>query len=187
MPKIERKREGQGRIRFLTPAEEQTILSLMRQWGKDDHAEAVEVLIDTGFRNSELWALQGRDVDLKQGLIHVWRTKTDHPRSVYMTDRVQAILERRKELHGDGVLFPGMDNYTLRYVWDRARTQMGLDNDPNFVPYVCRHTCASRMVQRNVPIPVIKQWMGHKTVQMTMRYAHLAPTNLKAAAAALNQ
>lgn len=41
------------------------------------------------------------------------------------------------------------------------------------------------MVQRGVPIPVIKEWLGHKTIQMTMRYAVLAPTNLMAAVSAL--
>ena len=63
---------------------------------------------------------------------------------------------------------------------------MGLMGDRHFVPYVCRHTCASRMVQRGVALPVVMEWMGHKAMQMTMRYAHLAPANLQAAVIALS-
>ncbi len=42
------------------------------------------------------------------------------------------------------------------------------------------HTCASRLVQRGVPLKVVQEWMGHKAINMTMRYAHLAPANLLA-------
>lgn len=84
-----------------------------------------------------------------------------------------------------GKLFP-FDNDWMRYVWDRARSHLGFINDEHFVPYIRRHTCASRLVQRGVPINVVKEWLGHKSIQMTMRYAHLAPNNLKAAADALD-
>ncbi|GLS43732.1 tyrosine-type recombinase/integrase [Methylobacterium brachythecii] len=81
-------------------------------------------------------------------------------------------------------LFP-YDNRWMRHWWDRARNQLGFANDEHFVPYICRHTCASRLVQCGVPINVVKEWMGHKSIKMTMRYTHLAPSNLMAAAAAL--
>jgi integrase len=81
-------------------------------------------------------------------------------------------------------LFP-FDNLWMRNVWDRVRVNLGFALDKDFVPYICRHTCASRLVQRGVPITVVKEWMGHKSITMTMRYAHLAPTNLKVAATAL--
>ena len=62
---------------------------------------------------------------------------------------------------------------------------MGFVHDEQFIPYVCRHTCASRMAQRGVALPVIMRWMGHKSLQMTMRYAKLSPINFKEAADAL--
>ena len=103
-----------------------------------------------------------------------------------MTKRVRSIVERRISAvtAPNEKLFP-YDNFWMRYVWDRARVQLGYANDKHFVPYICRHTCASRLVQRGVPINVVKEWMGHRSIQMTMRYAHLAPANLKAAASVL--
>jgi len=61
------------------------------------------------------------------------------------------------------------------------KTVMNLEHDEQFIPHCLRHTCASRLVQRGVPIMVVQEWLGHKTIQMTMRYAHLCPTNLEAA------
>ena len=186
MPKIERKKEGAGRFRWLSDAEERTLLDLLTAWGKDDHVEVISVLIDTGMRPSEVYRIAPRDVDLKAGTISIWVTKTDKPRTVYMTKRVKAIIEKRMgavTALGDA-LFP-YDNPWMRHTWDRAKHHLKLSHDPHFVPYICRHTCASRLVQRGVPINVVKEWLGHTTVQMTMRYAFLAPTNLMQAAQAL--
>jgi len=179
VPKIERQKEGQTRLRWITEAEEKSLLGLLRQWGKDDHADVVTVLIDTGMRNGELWRLEARDVDLKQGLISMWVTKTDKPRAVPMTKRVKEIMERRigAVTAPTEKLFP-YDNHWMRHVWDKARSRMGLSKDPHFIPYICRHTCASRLVQRGVRLEVVRDWLGHTTMQMTMRYAMLAPHNL---------
>ncbi|WP_081434042.1 tyrosine-type recombinase/integrase [Azorhizobium caulinodans] len=186
MPKIDRKSEGVGRFRWLDEDEEKALLDTFRSWGKDDHAEVIETLIDTGMRPSELYRLTPRDVDLKTGAIMIWMTKTDNPRTVYATKRVKAILQRRigAVTAPTEKLFP-YDNFWMRHTWDRARLHLGMENDPHFVPYICRHTCASRLVQRGVPINVVKEWLGHTSIQMTMRYAFLAPKNLMSAASVL--
>lgn len=196
MPKIERETVHNLRLRWLSDDEEATLLRLLRQYGKDDVAETVEALIDTGMRQSELFALTPGDVDLEARTIRIWktrhgsetfkRTKNGDMRTIYMTDRVRDIVARRVQSTGpQGWLFTG-DIFWLRNAWDRARVAMGLAQDEHFVPYVCRHTCASRMVQRGVSIPVIQKWMGHKTIQITMRYANVAPENLREAMETLN-
>jgi len=186
LPRIERKQEVGGRIRYLTVEEETKLLDLFRSWEKHDHADVVTCLIDTGLRPSELYRLTPRDIDLKEGTITVWMSKTDKPRSVYMTRRVKEIVGRRMGAVTalTAPLFP-FDNLWMRYVWDRARVTLGYAQDENFVPYICRHTCASRLVQRGVPINVVREWLGHTSIQMTMRYAFLAPRNLMSAATAL--
>ena len=142
-------------------------------------------LIDTGMRPSELYAVQARDFNAKTGAIHIWQNKTEHPRTIYATPRVKAILAARVQSTAPGTPLLPYDNGWLRNTWDRARVHLKLAHDPQFIPYVCRHTCASRLIQRGAPLPVVKDWMGHKSVQMTMRYAHLSPTKLQAAAEAL--
>lgn len=190
-PKLPRLREGVGRIRYLTADEERALLGLMTQWSMADHVDAITVLVDTGLRVGELFRLTARDVDQKQRLLHVWENKADHPRSVPLTKRAYEVVKRRLHMvsysaFGAGVtgLFP-YDHNWLRHQWDRAKVSMGLGEDKQFVPHALRHTCASRLVQRSVPLKVVQEWMGHKTIQVTMRYAHLAPANLMAAVQAL--
>jgi integrase len=185
-PKLPRLREGVGRIRYLTADEERTLLGLLTQWSMPDHVDAITVLVDTGLRVGELFRLTVRDVDQKQRLLHVWENKADHPRSVPLTKRAYEVIKRRmhRAAYGGPNLFPH-DHDWLRRPWDRAKVTMGLGEDKQFVPHALRHTCASRLVQRSVPLKVVQEWMGHKTIQVTMRYAHLSPTNLLAAVEAL--
>ena len=67
------------------------------------------------------------------------------------------------------------------------REALGETVDKEFVFYITRHTCASRLVQRGQDLFVVKEWMGHKNIEMTMRYAKLTPTNMLDARNALEQ
>jgi integrase len=192
-PKLKRRKVNNARLSYLSYEDEATILRLLRQWEYHDEADAVAVLIDTGMRSSELFRLTGKDAvdlgDKKQMPITIWQTKGGETptRRIYATTRVRDILRRRKTAYGDGKLFPTLNNWRMIRVWNRAKSVMGKDDDKEFVVYLCRHTCASRMVQRGVPLGVIQKWMGHKNIQMTMRYAKNAPADFEAAALALDQ
>ena len=71
-------------------------------------------------------------------------------------------------------LFP-FTTYWYRDHWDRLRHILKLDDAPW---HTLRHTTASRLVQKGVQLVVVKEIMGHKSIQITMRYAHLQPANL---------
>lgn len=177
-PKFPRRREGQGRVRFLTDAEERALTGLLRTWGKDVEADFIVLLVDTGLRMGEALRLTQRDVH--DGMLHVWETKNGEPRSVPMTARVRAIVESRG-------LPLAVTRFGFRATWDRARAHLGLAEDGQFVPHALRHTCASRLIQRGVGLRVVQQWLGHKAIQVTMRYAHLAPRDLINAAKVLEE
>ena len=101
-----------------------------------------------------------------------------------MTTGLVIVMNELMEVGGDSP-FGHIKQFEVNRTWSSIRDQMGLTDDKEFVPHSLRHTCASRLVQRGVPIVVVKEWLGHKTIQMTMRYAHLAPTNLLEAVGAL--
>ncbi|MDD6180549.1 MAG: tyrosine-type recombinase/integrase [Desulfovibrionaceae bacterium] len=188
LPKMPRRKEGEHRIRFLSVEEEARLLHYMRDvLGRADHADAVEVLLYTGVRCGELWRLETRDIDLERGTMTLWKTKNGRPRTIPIVARIRPIIERRMVCAKEGKIFPEGSHSWLRTVWDKARLDLGYAEDSQFVPHMLRHTCATRLAQRGISMPIIKEWMGHTTIQTTARYAHFSPTDLERAASLLGQ
>lgn len=187
LPKLpKRVKETEGRIRFLSDAEEYTLLHILDESGYEAQAEAVKVLLYTGFRCGELWKLEKRDVDLKNRVLTLWETKNGTARSVPLVDCIFDIIERRVH-EGESVkVFPEGSNAWLRNAWEKARELMDYTEDAQFVPHILRHTCATRLSQRGVPMKVVQGWLGHKSISTTARYAHFNQADLQLAAQSLN-
>lgn len=184
IPKMPKRKENKHRIRWMTDAEEAKVTAMAHKLGYVDLRDFIVVACDTGFRRGELLAFES--CDFFNGLLHLHHgsTKNDDARSVPATDRVKAILQARSHLQKPfGMLSP----QTIRRQWLKLKDALGYDKDDQFVVHMLRHTCASRLVQRGVPIAVVQQWMGHKEIQTTMRYAHLSPDSLSDALKVLNQ
>jgi integrase len=177
-PRLIRQLEPTHRIRYLSTDEEQLLASLMIQWNQPAVLDAITVLIDTGMRVGELLTLEVKDVDLKENIVSIWVNKGDLPRSVPMTLRVRDIIAGRCAA-SRGLVFYNLTRETLRYYWDRARSAMGLDDDDQFVPHALRHTCATRLVQKGVSLFVVQKILGHSSIQVTEKYAHLSQRELK--------
>lgn len=184
LPEIEQQREGQGRIRFFTREEEDAVLNLLRHWGQDQWAHLFGFLVDTGARLGEAekvtWA------DLQNGrLVTFWDTKSGRSRTIPMTVRARAAVEAARALQplSKGP-FAGLSRPALRGIWDRLRATLPFMGEETVI-HTWRHTCASRLVQAGWDIRRVKEWMGHESINTTMRYAHLAPADLEAMVGAL--
>ena len=78
-------------------------------------------------------------------------------------------------------------NYSeLNAIWQKARKNLGYADKKFYTLHLCRHTCASRLVQRGVPILLVKDWLGHEDIENTMIYAHLQPKALHSVVEVLN-
>ena len=183
VPKMPRRKEGKHRIRWLNDQEELRVLHACQHLGLDELRDFIIVAVDTGFRRGELLGLSPSDFFNGQLHLHAGETKTDRARAVPVTSRVEAILNRRSNSRR---IF-SLSVSQLRYQWNALKSHMGLDEDPQFVVHMLRHTCASRLVQRGVPLAVVQQWMGHSNIMTTMRYAHMAPDSLAIGREALEQ
>jgi len=161
-------REGPGRIRWLTEAEEVALLGTLRQTGKYEAHQLTVFLLDTGLRLGE--ALRLGPGDLAGDKVHVWETKADKPRTVPLTKRAM--------LAAWGAISKDSYQHTLA----RAMTLAGIEGAS---AHTLRHTFASRLVQRGVGIPEVQALLGHKSIQTTMRYAHLSSDNLRDAVGVL--
>ena len=180
-PTIEWLKEGKGRCRYFTPEEEQQLLNILRTAQFNYMADFIEVLIDTGFRKSELIRLENRHIVNNNA--SSYKNKNELDRTVPLTNRAIKILAKYQNLEKP---FAGITDADIKFQWNYARDLMGFAKDPEFVLHVCRHTCASRLVQRGVSLLVVKEWLGHKSLNQTLRYAHLAPSNLQQAVNVLN-
>lgn len=122
----------------------------------------------TGLRWSEMWQVTKRDV-FNGALRLSARTKNGKPRSIPLHPKALAIAER----------MPLDITYTtLRKQWEQSRKLSGLGH---FRWHDLRHTFASWLVQQGTQLQVVKELMGHSTIAVTMRYAHLCVDNLKEA------
>lgn len=175
LPDMPHRKEGAGRIKFFTDADLLAIAGRTAMLGKDTEADLWVFLADTGARVSEALQLEWTAITATHGTF--WKTKNDLPRTIPLTKRVQAMMVRRRDQSK-----PFDITYDqARGAWDRVKTLLNKDADGEWVIHTLRHTCASRLVQRGVALLVVKEWLGHKSIQQTMRYAHLAPANLDAA------
>lgn len=188
LPKMPRRPEGSHRVCFLTLEEERKALRIIDQLGYWEHGQAFLVLLYTGCRCGELWRLECRDINLELGTITFWKTKNGHPRSIPIVDTIRPIIEYRVELMGGtGKLFPKGGPEWFRRLWDKLRVQMRREDDPQFVPHMLRHTCATRLAQSGENALIIKEWLGHTNLQTTVRYTHLMPKNMLTAAQYLSE
>jgi len=173
LPEFRRQKERSGRIRFLEIDEEERLFAEIRL--RSEHYWQLAVfLVDTGARLGEATGLHWNDIH--DGTVTFWLTKSGRSRTVPLTQRVREVLgsmERTK--FGP---FGKIKQYQFRAVWHEAKGVIGLSTDSELVPHCLRHTCASRLVRGGVDIRRVQMWLWHQTLQMTMRYSHLATHDL---------
>jgi site-specific recombinase XerD len=190
---IKLKKESKGRIRVISREEMLTVMELLRgaeQQGKKPYyteaADLVEVLMDTGCRLSEVlkkFTYTG-NINYQINLMTLNETKNGESRSVPMTRRVRGIFEERQYINKVKPFKITVDEAERAWKW--VRTMMGLEMDEEFVIHALRHTCASRLVNAGIDLYVVCRWLGHSSIQITERYAHLSPDKLVTAMGALD-
>jgi integrase len=139
----------------------------------------------TGMRMGELLAVRWQDVDLVAGRITVRQNAVDgtigtpksgKPREIALSEEARLTLKVHRHLKGPLVFCDEggrmLTKGELRHPLLRACKRAGLRE---IGCHVLRHTFASHLVMRGAPIVAVQDLMGHSTIQMTMRYAHLAP------------
>jgi integrase len=131
--------------------------------------------LHTGLRRGEMFALTWPEVDFRHGVVRVLQTKNGERREIPMSRTLRATLEQLPRRVDTDVVFPGQagrERVSIRGRFQRALSEAGIDG---FVWHDLRHTFASYLVMAGVNLTSVKELMGHKTIAMTLRYAHLAP------------
>lgn len=172
LPVIERKREPKGRERELWPHEETKLLATLRLWGEHLYADFVEFLLDTGCRLSE--GYRAEHTAFVDGKVTFWNTKNGKPRTIPLTARAKAAVARRANQQGGP--FSEIEDRRFRDCWNGLRAHLKM---PDVVPHTLRHTCCTRLVRAGFDLSRVSIWMGHTTMQTTVRYRHLLAADLE--------
>jgi len=174
VPKIRLEKEPQGRLRWLTEDEIRKLLEACDKSRNRDLRAAVILAINTGLRRSELLGLTWDRVDLSRGVVRLEVTKSGKRREVPLNAESYAALVGLSPKEGG----PVFRKQSLRKAYENAVSNAKLD-DVNF--HTLRHTFASWAVMRGVSLKELQDLLGHSSLAMTMRYAHLAPERLRSA------
>lgn len=177
-----RGRESGGLTRHLSAEEQGRLLRAAREDGFAPVIVAILLALDAGGRHGEIVALAREDVDLRLGHVTFRHTKSGKMRHVPLTPRARLALKALLAEDADQHPLGGAKR-ELRRRFAAIRRAAKLGDDVKF--HTLRHTFATRLAGNGVPITVIKELMGHSTIVMTMRYAHVSDAQTKDAIATL--
>jgi site-specific recombinase XerD len=164
--------------RWITPEEEQNLLTASPPWLR----EIIIVALHTGMRQNELLSLTWPQINLMRRALTLTETKNKEKRTIPLNQTVLEILKNRSKVrHITGHVFTSqagskIDARNLLRAFYAARERAGL-TDVRW--HDLRHTFASRLVQAGIDLYVVKELLGHKTIAMTLRYAHHYPESLR--------
>ena len=172
-PPIKKLKEPPSKIRWFTEKEQKSMIHSLVKLEHPEYAMVVRVLLDTGMRCGELFSLEWSDI---QGdLIVLSKTKNSSARSIPMTPTVRDIFVTLAEYASPF----SWGNYSrLGKAWLEMKHDLGLTEDSQATPHACRHTFITNLIQEGVNALMVQRLAGHKSMSMTNRYVHLAPTDL---------
>ncbi|MEO7860196.1 MAG: site-specific integrase [Nitrospirales bacterium] len=168
------------RTRFLSGDE------LVRLRGVMQHSDwkLVAFAIETGLRRGEQFRLRWDQVDLENGVLTLPLPKGGKTRYVPCSEEAKAILRSFDSFLRSAWVFPGLNDVTqpmdsrafLRRSFEPGLRQAGITGA---CWHSLRHTAASRRIMAGVDLVSVKEILGHRDIQTTLRYAHLAPGHLR--------
>jgi len=180
MRKVSKLRENKGRVRFLS-VEERTSLLEQCKVSKNTFLHTIVVLaLSTGWRKNELLSLEWRDVDLKRNTLTFRETKNGETRAVPLTGYALEVLKSHAKVRRiyTALVFHSSIwiKYNIRQSWEYAVKRAGITN---FHFHDLRHSYASYLAMNGASLLEIAELLGHKTLAMVKRYAHLTEAHTR--------
>jgi len=188
LERVRRLREPAGRGRCLTEDERQRLLAACEASPNRLLAPVVVLALSTGARKQELLGLTWADVDLRRVTVTFQHTKNRTRRTLPLTRRALADVQQLARVRrlDTPLLFPRADGrqpIDLRYAWAQALQAAGITD---FRFHDLRHSAASYLAMSGASLVDIAAILGHQTLQMVQRYAHLAEGHTASVVARMN-
>jgi integrase len=184
VPTIRLHREPEGRVRYLTPREIDTLLRNL----PEHLCVLTRFTFATGLRRANVLGLKWSQIDMSRQIMMVAARdiKSRKTLGIPLNATAMEILREQIGKHAEFVfVYKGRPlNATVNTAWRNALKKSGIED---FRFHDTRHTWASLLIQNGVPKGMIKEMGGWKSDSMVERYAHLAPEHLARHAAVLDE
>jgi integrase len=175
--KVTKPKEPRGRVRFLSDEERDGLLRACQESTSRHLYPVVVLALSTGMRAQEILQLTWDRVDLTQGRILLEETKNGERRVVPLTAHALELMHDHAKVRrlDTSLLFPSHLHpnkaIDLRAPWLKALEKAGIED---FRFHDLRHSAASYLAMNGASLAEIAEVLGHKTLQMVKRYAHLS-------------
>jgi integrase len=187
--RVTKPKEPRGVVRFLSDDERAALLKACKESSSKDLYCAVVIALSTGCRKGEQMNLRWSQVDLKRGLLTFEDTKNDERRSVPLVSHALDLMKERAKLRriDTDYVFPGKRPGKPRDLTRPWRDAMEEAQVHIFRWHDLRHSCASYLAMNGATLAEIAEVLGHKTLQMVKRYAHLSDAHTSKVVASMNE
>jgi integrase len=190
--KVTKPREARGRVRFLDQQERDRLLQACRESKNPYLYQIVVLALSSGMRCSEIMNLTWKDVDMGRGRIVLHETKNGERRVVPLVGHALELLRQleSKRRIDTVLLFPSQrgqkpqKSINFRGAWETALEQAEIKD---FRFHDLRHSCASYLAMNGASLAEIAEVLGHKTLQMVKRYAHLSEAHTSKVVSKMNE
>ena len=188
--KLRKLKESKGRERLLSEDELDLLLEATKQSANKDLHTAVVLALSTGARKMEIWGLRWRDIDLNEGLATLHQTKNGETRTVPIQVYALDLMRKRSKVRriDTDLVFPSMVDpqkpFDFRKAWEKVLSKAGIQD---FCWHDFRHISGSYLAMGEASTREIAEFLGHKTLQMAMRYSHLSQKHSVSVVRNMNQ
>ncbi len=189
LQKVTKMKEPRGRVRFLSEDERRNLLTACQNSENKWLYLIVVLALSTGARRMEILGLRWEDVDLNRGIVTLHETKNGERRILPITGHALALLKEHAKIRSlnTDLVFPGKNlrnPMDVRTPWETALRKAGITD---FRFHDLRHSAASYLAMNGASLAEIAEVLGHKTLQMVKRYAHLSEAHTAKIVAKMNE
>jgi len=180
MSNISKLIEPEGRKRFLSDKEREALMKACKQSNNPYLYTIVIVALSTGARKSEIMNLKWSQVDFKRNTIYLYETKNKESRALFLhsqaLDCIKALRPNDYDEHD--LVFKSLKvpnkPYEIKKSWEAALREANIQD---FRFHDLRHSAASYLAMNGATLAEIAEVLGHKTLAMVKRYAHLSESH----------
>jgi len=188
--KISKLPESRGIVRFLSDDERSRLLKSCTDSESPHLYPIVVVALSTGARLGEILGLRWQDIDLQAGRITLHETKNGEKRALPLTHHAHEVITEWSKVRriDSDFLFPNkrdpQKHIDIRSPWYTALKRAEIED---FRFHDLRHSAASYLAMNGATMAEIAEVLGHKTLQMVKRYAHLSESHTSSVVASMNE